>query len=220
MRRLVGLCAAAALVAACQSPPRTASPPARGSTPASEEELIAQIRTDAARSDQETDSKIRESLAEDAARDGEACIAQAPQSAGCLYYRALAQGLEARAHPARAGELLKGMIAGLDRADAIDASFDEGGPSRVRALVLIRAPGWPLGPGDADAGLIAARRAVELRPNYPPNLLALGEALTKTGDAAAARERYQQARDRSQALPESVDRDAWLRESEQALRRP
>ena len=88
----------------------------------------------------------------------------------------------------------------------------------MRALVLIRAPGWPLGPGDAEAGLVAARRAVALRPQYPPNLLALAEALAKTGDASGARENYARARDAAQALPAAADRDEWLREADQALK--
>ncbi len=89
----------------------------------------------------------------------------------------------------------------------------------MRALVLIRAPGWPLGPGDAEAGLVAARRAVTLRPQYPPNLLALAEALAKTGDANGAQENYALARDAALALPAAADRDAWLREADRGLQR-
>jgi hypothetical protein len=131
----------------------------------------------------------------------------------------VALGLEARAHPTRAGELLKSMLDSLTSADAADPNYDNAGPSRVRALVLIRAPGWPLGPGDADTGLVSARRAVELRPGYPPNLLALAEALSKTGDPAGARDAYAKARDAAQASPETPDRDGWLREADQGLQR-
>jgi hypothetical protein len=76
-----------------------------------------------------------------------------------------------------------------------------------------------LGPGDADAALVAARRAVTLRPLYPPNLLVLAEALAKTGDGNGAREYYARARDAALALPASADRDEWLREAEQGLQR-
>jgi hypothetical protein len=109
------------------------------------------------------------------------------------------------------------MLQGLAQAESADPGYDEAGPARVRALVLIRAPGWPLGPGDAESGLVAARRAVAARPLYPPNQLALAEALTKTGDAAAGREAYARAYDLALALPEAADRDAWLREANQAL---
>jgi len=111
------------------------------------------------------------------------------------------------------------MLATLTRVESADPNYDEAGPARVQALVLIRAPGWPLGPGDAEAGLAAARRAVALRPLYPPNLLALAEALAKTGDSGGARENYRRARDAALALPAAPDRDEWLREADQELQR-
>src|SRR5260370_7891337 len=55
------------------------------------------------------------------------------------------------------------------------------------ASVLIRAPGWPLGPGDPDAGVVAARRAVILQPLYPPNLPALPAAFPHTGASNSPR---------------------------------
>jgi len=58
-----------------------------------------------------------------------------------------------------------------------------------------------------------------LRPLYPPNLLALAEALAKTGNAAGAAETYAHAREAALALPASRDRDEWLLESEQGLQR-
>jgi hypothetical protein len=152
-----------------------------------------------------------------ASRDADACLSHEPQTAACLYDHAVALGLEARAHPTHAGELLSSMLDSLARAESADATYDQAGPARVRALVLIRAPGWPLGPGDAEAGLVAARRAVTLRPLYPPNLLALAEALAKTGDDKAAQENYARAHDAALALPAASDRDEWLREADQGL---
>ncbi|MDB6085845.1 MAG: hypothetical protein JWN43_3726 [Gammaproteobacteria bacterium] len=187
--------------------------------PTTVSDLAAAVAADAKRSDHETDSKIRGELAAEASRDADACLALEPQAAACLYARAVALGLEARAHPTRAGELLNGMLEHLTSAEAADPGYDEAGPARVRALVLLRAPGWPLGPGDAEAALVAARRAATLRPQYPPNLLALAEALAKTGDASGARETYQRARDVAQALPATPDRDEWLHEADEALRR-
>lgn len=174
---------------------------------------------DARGSEHPADATARGALAEDAGRQAEACLAIEPQAAACLYGRALAFGLEARAHPAHAGELLARMLADLEAAEAADPAYDEAGPARVRALVLTRAPGWPLGPGDPAAGVIAARRAVGLRPRYPPNLLALAEALAKSADERGARVAYAQARDAALARPESADRDEWLLEADQALRR-
>jgi hypothetical protein len=205
-------------LAACAAPLRPA-PPAASTTPASVTELAAAIAADAKRSDTETDAKVREQLAADANGDAQACVGHEPQAAACLYGHAVALGLEARAHPTRAGESLKNMLEELTRAEAADADYDEAGPARVRALVLLRAPGWPLGPGDTEAGLVAARRAVALRPLYPANLLALGEALANSGDANGARDAYRRARDAAQALPESADRDQWLHAADQGLQR-
>jgi len=214
VRRLLGAAAAALLLTACKVPVvRSTAPDAAMSV----EQLAAAVAEDARRSDTETDSKIREQLAADAGRDAQACLERAPQAAACLYYHAIALGLEARAHPLRAGEALKGMLDALSGAEAADAQIDEAGPARVKALVLVKAPAWPLGPGDPEAGLASARRAVALKPQYPPNELAVAEALAKTGDSRGAREAYGRARELSQALPPSQDRDDWLRQSEQGL---
>jgi hypothetical protein len=181
------------------------------------EQLAAAVAADARRSDAEKDAKIRDQLAADAGSNAQACLAHAPQAAACLYYEGIALGLKARAHPLQANEALKAMLEALGRAEAADPDFDQAGPARVRALVLAKAPAWPLGPGDAEAGLAAARRAVALRPEYPPNVLALAEALAKTGDAHGAEEAYRHARALAQALPPGADRDDWLREADQAL---
>ena len=218
MTRGTGCALLALTLAACGAPLRPTAPhpiPTAGSV----DDLAEAIAVAAKRSDRETDSKIRGELAAEASSDADACIAREPQAAACLYGRAVALGLEARAHPTRAGELLNTMLGCLANAEAVDSAYDQAGPARVRALVLIRAPGWPLGPGDADAGLVAARRAATLRPQYPPNLLALAEALAKTGDSNGARESYERARAVAQALPAAADRDDWLREADEALRR-
>jgi hypothetical protein len=186
---------------------------------ASVEELAASIHAAAARSERDPDPGSREQLAAQAGRDAAACLARDPHSVACLYGQAIALGLEARAHPLQASDLLTRMLAALSEAEAVDPDYDNAGPARVRALVLVRAPGWPLGPGDKDAGLIAAQRAVALRPQYPPNLLALAEALDSTGNKVAAREAYARARDAAQVLPTSPDRDDWIREADQALQR-
>lgn len=205
--------ALALLAAACAAPP-PAKPP---SAPASVGEHIAAINAAARHSEHESDLHARAQLAEEARGEAEACLAAEPQAAACLYGHGLALGLEARAHPAHAAESLNKMLTELTAAEAADAGYDEAGPARVRALVLTRAPGWPLGPGDAAAGVVAAQRAVSLRPLYPPNQLALGEALAKSGEAQAARGAFQRARDEALAAPSSADRDEWLHEAERAL---
>lgn len=206
------------LIAGCATPKR-ATGPLPASAPTSVDGLVSAIQADSQRSDRDTDGKMRAQLADEAKGYADACIAKAPQAAACLYGRAVALGLEARAHPTRANDLLKSMLDFLNAAEAADPDYDQAGPSRVRALVLIRAPGWPLGPGDADAGLESARRAVKERPQYPPNLLALAEAQAKTGDIAGSKETYARAREVALTFPASDARDGWLRETDRAPQR-
>ena len=216
--------AAAVMEAACTSVSRQARPSAAVGAPGSAQvkggsvdEFAAQIKANSQRSDHEPDARVRADLATQAISAADSCLALAPRAAACLYGKALATGMEARAHPTRATGLLSGMLQNLGNADSADPGYDYAGPSRVRALVLIRAPGWPLGPGDTDAGLAAARRAVSLQPDYPPNVLALAEALSKTGDGKGARDNYTHARDLAQALPPGPERDDWLRDADDGL---
>ena len=213
MKRCIGVAVAALTLAGCKTPPPAAVPPLSMTV----EQLAAAVAMDARRSDLETDSKMRDQLAADALQNAQACLERAPQAAAWLYYHGVALGLKARAHPLQANEALKSMLDALGSAEAVDPAYDQAGPARVKALVLIKAPAWPLGPGDAEAGLAAARRAVALRPDYPPNVLALAEALAKTGDAHGAQESYRHARDLTQALPSGRDRDDWLHEADQGL---
>jgi tetratricopeptide (TPR) repeat protein len=191
-------------------------PPATGG---SVEELAAAVAKDSQKSDTERSAKVREQLAAHALAESQACLQLAPQAPACLYYHGLALGLEARAHPLRAPELLKSMLESLNAAEAADPNYDKAGPERVKAMVLVRAPSWPLGPGDADTGVAEARKAVELQPQHPPNQLALAEALSKSGDADGARQAYQRAHDLAQALPASADRNDWLKQANRGLSR-
>jgi tetratricopeptide (TPR) repeat protein len=104
---------------------------------------------------------------------------------------------------------------------AVEApSLEEGGPDRALALLYLRAPGWPTGPGDPDLGLMHARKAVQLSPAYPPNQLALAEALKATGDAEESASTYQRALDlaRSRAAARDPDASEWIEEAEKALK--
>jgi hypothetical protein len=182
--------------------------------------LAGAIALDAARSDHESDSRVRSELADAATRDADACLALEPQAVACLYGHALALGLAARTHPTRAGQFLASMLDALAQAEAVDPNYDEAGPARVRALVLSRAPGWPLGPGDAAAAVTAARRAVTLRPLYPPNLLALADSLVANGEGEAARQTYARARAAALGLPATANRDEWLHAAQRGMQQP
>lgn len=215
MKRLLVGCVAAALGACASNRPPPVPPIPASATVA---DLSAAIAADSERSDRESDSKVRSDLADDAMRNAKGCIARDPHAAACLYGRAVGLGLQARAHPADAIGLLNDMLRDLGSAYDVDPNYDQAGPSRVRALVLLRAPSWPLGPGDTGSGLEWARNAVMLQPQYPPNLLALAEGLARTGDAKGATEAYTKARKLAEAMPATAQREDWLRQADEGLR--
>jgi len=216
VKRCLGVAVAALAIAGCKVPPVR---PLASSPSMTVEQLAEAVAADARRSDAEADSAMRSRLADDALGRAQACLERSPQAAACLYYHAIALGLNARAHPLQANEALRSMLEALGAAEAADPEYDQAGPARVKALVLVKAPAWPLGPGDVEAGLASAQRAVALRPQYPPNVLALAEALAKSGDAHGAQDAYRHAAELSRALPPGRDREDWLREADQALGR-
>jgi hypothetical protein len=211
--------AAALCLVGCTARVRAPAPSPAQPTPSavSSVALAAAIAADARKVEHETDARVRAQWVAAAQRDAAACIAQAPDAVECLYARGVALGLEAREHPAHAAAILNDMLAALARAEVIDASYDEAGPARVQALVWVRSPGWPLGPGDPERGLAAAQRAVALRPGYPPNWLAVAEAQAKNGAAKNARASYERAREVAAQFPDNPDRAAWIAEAAQGL---
>ncbi|BDG02232.1 tetratricopeptide repeat protein [Anaeromyxobacter oryzae] len=156
----------------------------------------------------------RGALAASALDAGQACVARAPASARCDYALALALGMQARERRGTALDGLKKMVEHLRRAAAAEPTLDDAGPARVLAIVLVRAPAWPLGPGDPEAGLEAARRAVALAPAYPPNTLALAEALVATGSPAEGRAAAERGVALARARTGDPDAPEWIRDGE------
>ncbi len=169
----------------------------------------------------EADAARRSALATAGVELGQWCQRRAPAEVACRYRLALALGLQARERPSTAADGLERMFALLTEVAAADPAFDHAGPHRVAALVLLRAPGWPFGPGDPEAGLAAARQAVEVDAAYPPNQLVLGEALAAAGASADARAAWQRAHELAVARSAKGDPDAagWLEEASRALAR-
>ena len=226
MRVVVVLTALA--LAGCAAP-RLAPPAAQGAAPSgtmSPAQLLAAVQRDADGIDQSTDAAQRAQRLAAATASARQCLALSPGSGACHYAQALVQGLTARARPLEAPALLKGMLASLTKAEAADPGLDHAGPARLAATVLLRAPPWPLGPGDVDAAVDAAQRAVNREPAYPPNLITLGEAQAKAVGAIAASATFAKAQQAVQAWagaateqPAAVaaDRAGWQRQVERGL---
>jgi hypothetical protein len=217
---LAGGLALALLGAGCAATPRPV-PPATGEEPTAEAAgqaaaLAARARAAVSRCEEEPDAAARQALVREAVEAGQRCEELAPSTPGCDYALALALGVQAREQKASALSKLPTMVRLLRAAAERDPGLDFAGPNRVLAQVLVRAPGWPLGPGDAEAGVESARRAVALAPDHAPNQAALAEALHAAGDepgaAAAARRAVELAR---QAVAAGQPEGArWLREAE------
>ncbi len=154
-------------------------------------------------------------LAAEAVAVGQLCEQNAGPAPSCDYWLAAALGLQARDRPSTGHDALPHMVELLQRAAASDGALDRGGPHRLLAILLLRAPGWPLGPGDAEAALPEAQTAARIAKDYAPNQLALGEALRKNGHEAEARAAYGEAL-RLAAADADTDAAGWAEEARSA----
>lgn len=177
---LFSLCALWTACAPALSPAPNVPSEELPQTPAA---LYAEIRALLRQADEEPEGKHREELAVQAVRLGQQCDQIAAGNALCDYGLALALGVQARERPSTAHDGLAIMEKRLQRAAATDPALDHAGPERVLGLLLVRAPGWPTGPGDPEAGLASARKAAARNPDYAPNWLAVAEAADVLDDA-------------------------------------
>jgi hypothetical protein len=191
---------------------------AAATTPPDGAALLLAIRIQVWLAEHETTSEARATAATRAVQAAQWCDAAA-SPAPCAYWKAAALGQQARERPSTGLSALPLIEQGFKDAAAADATLDDAGPDRALALLYLRAPGWPTGPGDAAKGLEHARRATALRERYPPNRLALAEALAKNGDAQAARREDEQALILARDAATAGDPDAadWIREAERAI---
>lgn len=158
-------------------------------------------------------------LAKEEVQLGQWCQRRAPTNPECDYRLALALGQQAREQPSTGMDAIGKMVDLLQRTIKAAPRLDFGGPHRVLALIYLRAPSWPLGPGDSDSGLREARAAVALFPDAPANQLALGEALLATGSRDQAVAAYQRAlalatKARDSGDPEGAD---WVAQAHAGL---
>ncbi len=203
----------------CAAPLQPLPPSATGVGPEDAPALAETSRAATRKAQHEASADARRALSQTALEAAQRCQQAAPTSAACAYALALALGVEARERPSTATQGLPLMVEQLRAANQQDARLDNAGPSRVLALVLIRAPGWPLGPGDPEGGLKAARHAVALFPDYAPNQLALSEALLVSGDESGSRLAATRALALAQAAAAAGEADAldWENDAQQLL---
>ena len=181
--------------------------------------LMGAIRAQVWLVDHEAEAAAREADATLAVQSAQWCLRIAPEEAGCHYWLGAALGVQAREKQSTALDALPRIEEAFLVAAGKDPRLDEAGPDRALALLYVRAPGWPTGPGDPERGLEHARRAMKIKPEYPPNLLAMAEALSASGDEEGARESYLRALDlaRDRSAAGEPDAAEWIHEAKTAL---
>lgn len=163
----------------------------------------------------------RREHAEAAVATARACGERAAQSATCDFWLGAALGVRAREKKLSAMGAASEVENLFRQAAASDPGLEQGGPDRALALLYARAPGWPFGPGNARRAVEHARRAVELAPSFPPNHLALAEALERARDRAAARRALGEALRLALEARDRGDPDApeWVEQAQGKLGR-
>ena len=137
--------------------------------------LIGATRACAWLIEHEHDGGRRAALATEAVQASQWCQRRAPARVECTYRLALALGQQARERPGTAADALPRIVSLLEQVIAADPLLDGAGGHRVLALTMLRAPGWPAGPGDPEAGLEHAREADALVPGVDVDTNGLDE---------------------------------------------
>lgn len=190
--------------------------PAPGARP---DGLLGAVEAQVWLSDHETEAAARESAATLAVQVAQWCPQIAPDLPDCDFWLGAALGVQARERPATGLSALSKIEAAFKRAAEASPEMEEAGPDRALAYLYLRAPRWPRGPGDPDLGLVHAKKAVALRPDYPPNRLALAEALAAAGDTTGSLEAGREALRLAEARAAAGDPDAneWVSQARKSI---
>src|SRR5262249_24083804 len=161
----------------------------------------------------------RADLAGEEGELGQWCRRRGPGNPECESRLAIALGQQARERSSTGKDALGHMVELLRSAIARSPKLDSAGPHRVLALVLLRAPAWPVGPGDPEAALDEARAAVHLFPNAADNQLAFAESLAANGATDEAHLAYTRALALATIARDAGDLDGprWLKEAQAGL---
>jgi len=128
------------------------------------------------------------------------------------YYYGLNLGIYINTIGLEALGLVGDLITHLETAGAAP-EIEDGGPLRVLGILYVRAPAWPLGPGDLDRALELLNRAAEEYPSHPLNHLFLAEALIDDDDMSGASRELDAAESLSLDPVWGAYTDRWLREA-------
>lgn len=168
----------------------------------------------------EPDDDARKDAARRAVEAGQWCEEVAAGQPECDYWLAAALGVQARERRSTGLDALPRIESMFLAARDEIPEFEHAGADRALALIYLRAPGFPTGIGDPETGLEHAREAVGRFPDWPPNQLALGEALVAMDETADGMVAYRRALELARGDHASdPDSPEWRAEAEQALAR-
>jgi tetratricopeptide (TPR) repeat protein len=94
--------------------------------------------------------------------------------------------------------LLPRIMEEMEKAQIIDAAYDQAGSPRVLGRIYYEAPAWPFSVGDLQKSLQHLTMAVRLAPKNSTNHLYLAETLIKLHRQAQARQELEQVLQASQ----------------------
>jgi len=106
-------------------------------------------------------------------------------------------------------KLLPLILEELNRALALDETYDQAGAHRVLGRIYYEAPGWPLSVGDMQKSLQHLKAAVRLSPATSTNHLYLAQTLLRLNEAMLARQELAQVLKSSRyaVKPQDLDED-------------
>ncbi|MFP3867717.1 MAG: tetratricopeptide repeat protein [Desulfobacteraceae bacterium] len=114
-------------------------------------------------------------------------IEERPESVEGHYWLALNLTGLAEVNWSQGLVLLPQIMKELERAQALDPTYDQAGPHRVLGRIYAEAPSWPLSVGDLYKSLHHLKMATEMAPENTTNHLFLAETLLRLGFPAQAK---------------------------------
>jgi tetratricopeptide (TPR) repeat protein len=105
--------------------------------------------------------------------------------------------------------LLPSILEELQRAIALDETYDQAGAHRVLGRIYFEAPGWPLSVGDLAKSRQHLQAAVRLAPATSTNHLYLAQTLSRLQEASLARQELEQVlkSTRGAVKPQDLEED-------------
>lgn len=120
----------------------------------------------------------------------ERCVTDFPQTAACLYYRALFLALQTRQNLLGYQKALVKIIKDLDGSIKLDPTYDQAGALRTKSYIYLKAPQFSLKKKsivkDVDLAASLADQALKLYPNNRDNRLLVASVLFEQQSYEAA----------------------------------